>query len=117
MRSIAPDGFEGVSPMTCPQCHEHVPAGALFTSTGLSHIVCEKCATHLKPKPFSAILVFVLSFGLAELAMLGLKKFGAAYWMTFVGFFVVFAAVFILGAPALLRLQAKERKANPVATG
>jgi hypothetical protein len=49
--------------------------------------------------------------------MLGLKKFGAAYWLTFVGFFVVFAAVFIVGAPALLRLQPKERKANPVATG
>jgi uncharacterized protein (DUF983 family) len=86
--------------MTCPHCHEHVPAGALFTASGLSNIVCEKCSTHLKPKPLSA-----------------LKKYGAAYWLTFVGFFVVFAVVFALAAPALLRLQAKERKENPVATG
>jgi hypothetical protein len=103
--------------MTCPQCHEHVPAGALFTASGLSNIVCEKCSTHLKPKPLSAILIFVLSFGLGEVAMLALKKYGAAYWLTFVGFFVVFAVVFTLAAPALLRLQAKERKENPVATG
>jgi hypothetical protein len=102
--------------MTCPQCHEHVPAGALFTATGLSQIVCEKCATSLRPKPFSAVLVFVLSFGLAELAMVGLKKFGAVYWLTFVGFFVVFAVVFMLAAPALIRLQPKERKENPVPT-
>jgi p-aminobenzoyl-glutamate transporter AbgT len=102
--------------MTCPQCHEHVPAGTLFTASGLSHIVCEKCATNLRPKPLSTVLVFVLSFGLAELAMVGLKKIGAAYWMGFVGFFVVFAAVFILSAPALLRLQPKERKQNPVPT-
>jgi hypothetical protein len=102
--------------MTCPQCHEHVPAGTLFTASGLSHIVCEKCSTPLKPKPLSAILIFVLSFGLGDLAMLALKKYGAAYWMTFAGFFVVFAAVFILGAPALLRLQPKERKENAVST-
>jgi hypothetical protein len=36
--------------------------------------------------------------------------------MTFVGFFVVFAVVFALGAPALLRFQVKERKENPATT-
>ena len=48
--------------------------------------------------------------------MLALKKYGAAYWLTFVGFFVVFAVVFVVSAPALLRLQPKERKENPVPT-
>ncbi|MGA8037359.1 MAG: hypothetical protein WA823_10790 [Candidatus Acidiferrales bacterium] len=102
--------------MTCPQCHERIPAGALWTGSGLSHVVCEKCSIHLKPKPLSAVLIFVLSFGLAEAAMLVLRKVGAAYWMTFVGFFVVFAAVFALGAPALLRFQVKEHKENPATT-
>jgi hypothetical protein len=102
--------------MTCPQCHDHIPAGALWSSSGLSHVVCEKCGTNLKPKPLSAVLIFVLSFGLAEGAMLVLRKVGAAYWLTFVGFFVVFALVFALGAPALLRFQMKERKENPATT-
>jgi p-aminobenzoyl-glutamate transporter AbgT len=103
--------------MTCPQCHEAIPASSLWTSSGLSNVVCERCGTHLKPKPLSAILVFVLSFGLAEAAMLVLRRVGAVYWMTFVGFFVVFAVVFALGSPALLRFQTKERKENPAASG
>ncbi len=71
---------------------------------------------NLKPKPLSAILVFVLSFGLAEAAMLVLRKVGAPYWLTFVGFFIMFAVVFALGSPAILRFQLKERKENPATT-
>jgi hypothetical protein len=101
--------------MTCPKCHERISVASLWTGAGLSHVVCAKCAVALKPKPISAILVFVLSFGLAEVAMLILRRVGSVYWMTFVGFFVVFALVFAVSAPLLLRFQVKEPRENPVA--
>jgi hypothetical protein len=100
--------------MTCPQCQEAVPASALWTSGGLSNVICTKCGTHLKPTPGSTILIFVLSFGLAEAALLVLKRMGTAYWLPFVGFFAVFALIFALGTPLILRFQYKERKENPL---
>ncbi|MFZ3217993.1 MAG: hypothetical protein WA192_18185 [Candidatus Acidiferrales bacterium] len=94
--------------MTCPQCNTHIPARALWSSSGLSSVVCLHCQVALCPTALSAILVFALSVGLGDLALLFLRHKGAAMWVTFVGFFVVFAAVFALAAPVLLRMRLKD---------
>ena len=50
--------------MTCPQCHKHIPAKAVWTASGLSGLTCPGCHASLSATPISAIIVFALSFGL-----------------------------------------------------
>lgn len=95
--------------MTCPQCNKHVPAKALWTTSGFAGITCQYCATSLCPKPLPAILLFVLSIGLGDAALTLLRRNGADLLVAFAGFFLVFAAVFILVAPLLLRMRVKDR--------
>jgi hypothetical protein len=94
--------------MTCPQCNEHIPTKSLWTPAGLSGVVCAHCHVALCPKPLSAIFVFALSFGLGDVALMFLRHKGEAFWVAFAGFFVVFAAVFALSAPVLLRMRLKD---------
>ena len=94
--------------MTCPQCNEHIPTSALWTPAGLSGVVCPHCQAALRPKPVSAILVFAVSFGLGDLALMFLRHKGAEFWVACLGFFVVFAAVFALTAPVFLRMRLKD---------
>ena len=100
--------------MTCPQCHEHIPAKLLWTSTGLSCVVCPHCHVALTPKPLSAILVFAISFGLGDVALLLLRHKGIDFGLAFAGFFVVFAGVFALAAPVMLRLRLRDHAAPPL---
>jgi hypothetical protein len=94
--------------MTCPQCNERIPARSLLTRAGLSGVVCTNCQAALCPKPISAILVFAVSFGLGDLALMFLRHKGAEFWVACLGFFVVFAAVFALTAPVFLRMRLKD---------
>ena len=94
--------------MTCPQCNQHIPTKSLWTPAGLSGVVCTHCNAALCPKPLSAIFVFALSFGLGDVALMFLRHKGEAFWVAFAGFFVVFAAVFALSAPVLLRMRLKD---------
>jgi len=94
--------------MTCPQCNQRIPTRALWTPGGLSVVVCPQCQAALAPKPISAILVFAVSFGLGDLALMFLRHKGAEFWMACAGFFVVFAAVFALAAPVFLRMRLKD---------
>ena len=100
--------------MTCPQCNERIPARAIWTPAGLSGVVCVHCHAALAPKPISAILVFAVSFGLGDLALMLLRHKGAEFWQAFAGFFVVFAAVFALTAPSVsaLALEGPRRPAS-----
>jgi len=102
--------------MTCPQCNERIPARSLLTPAGLSGVVCTNCQAALCPKPISAILVFAVSFGLGDLALMFSRHKGAEFWVACLGFFVVFAAVFALTAPVFLRMRLKDH-AGPHLSG
>jgi hypothetical protein len=102
--------------MTCPQCHKHIPAKAVWTASGFSGVTCPGCQASLCPTPISAIIVFALSFGLGDAALVLLRHRGADLLLSFAGFFVVFAAVFALGAPVILRMRLKDH-AGPHLSG
>jgi len=97
--------------MTCPQCQQHIPAKSLWTTSGFAGITCPSCAASLTPKPLTAILLFVLSIGLGDAALILLRRNGAGLLLAFAGFFLVFAAVFALAAPLLLQMRLKDHGA------
>jgi hypothetical protein len=98
--------------MTCPQCQHRVPAKALWTTSGFSTITCTHCAASLYPKPLTALLLFVLSIGLGDAALVLLRRNGAGVFLASVGFFLVCALVFALAAPLILQLRLKEHAAG-----
>lgn len=101
--------------MTCPQCASRVPAKALWTSTGFSGIVCPHCRASLCPKAFCTIVLFAVCIGLAEASLLMLQWHGANFAVSLLGFFVVFAGVCALAAPAVLKLRVKDDAPGPLA--
>jgi hypothetical protein len=106
--------------MTCPQCQQPIPAKSLWTTSGFSGVTCPGCSASLAPKPLTAILLFVISIGLGDLALVLLRKNGAGLLLAFAGFFLVTAAVFALAAPLILQMRLKDHgapgsSAHPVA--
>lgn len=101
--------------MTCPQCASRVPAKALWASTGLSGVVCPHCHASLCPKAFCTIVLFAACVGLGEAALLILQSHGENLGVGLIGFFVIFAGVYLLAAPALIKLRVKEKAARPLA--
>ncbi len=101
--------------MTCPQCASHVPAKALWRSRGLSGVVCPQCKTRLCPRALCIILLFATCIGLGEGALLLLQSGGQTFALSVIGFFAVFAAVYFLAAPSLIRLRVMDRPARPFA--
>ncbi|MGA8555116.1 MAG: hypothetical protein WB630_11930 [Candidatus Acidiferrales bacterium] len=95
--------------MTCPQCQQRVPLSVFWTAKGLSGLSCPNCHVSLCPTPLSAILVFALSFGLGNATLILLRHKGMDFLAAFAGFFVVFAAVYAVIAPAILRMRVKEQ--------
>ncbi|HXJ17725.1 MAG TPA: hypothetical protein VNM68_11095 [Candidatus Polarisedimenticolia bacterium] len=93
--------------MTCPQCKGRVPSLALWTATGLSGIVCPHCHASLCPKALCSIVLFMLSFGLGDIALVVLRQHGAEFWLACLGFLVVCAGVYAVAAP-LVRLRLKD---------
>ena len=94
--------------MTCPQCKLQLPWKKLLTLSGLSHVVCPYCHATLRPEAKSAIVLFVVSFGLANAALLLLRRAGVEFLVALAGFFLVFALVYALLAPVVVRLRVKE---------
>ncbi|HXZ11388.1 MAG TPA: hypothetical protein VEG64_03260 [Candidatus Sulfotelmatobacter sp.] len=94
--------------MTCPQCKLEIPSKKLVSLSGLSRVVCPYCHTTLCPEPKRAILLFVVSFGLADAALLLLRRAHTGYLIALAGFFLVFAGVYALLAPLVVRLRVKE---------
>jgi len=94
--------------MTCPQCDGRVPVKAPWTSTGPSGIVCPHCHASLCPKAFCTIVVFALCIGLGETLLLMLRGHGENFAVALLGFYLAFAAVFALAAPAVLKLRVKD---------
>lgn len=94
--------------MTCPQCKGRVPVKALWTATGLSGVVCPHCHASLCPKAIRAIVLFAVSFGLGDLTLVVLRRHGAAFWLALLGFVLVFAGVYSVAAPLVLRLRLKD---------
>ena len=103
--------------MTCPQCHHAVPAKSLWTRSGLSSVVCPYCHESLSPKPVTAVALFLISFGIADVVLLVLRRMGADRLLASTGFFVAFLAVGGLLAPLVLRLRLKRSGGEPHLTG
>jgi hypothetical protein len=101
--------------MTCPQCASRVPAKALWTSSGLSGVVCPHCHASLCPKALCATALFVACFGLGEAALLILQSHGQNLAVSLLGFFAVFAGVYALAAPVLIKLRVKDQPLRPLA--
>ncbi len=101
--------------MTCPQCASRVPAKALWTSAGLSGVVCPQCRVSLCPKALCTIVLFALCVGLGEASLLMLQWHGANLAVGLVGFFVIFGGVYALAAPRVFRLRLKDRDPQPLA--
>jgi hypothetical protein len=101
--------------MTCPQCTGRVPAKALWTSTGLSGLVCPHCHSHLCPKASRAVILFAVCIGLGEATLLVLQRRGANFAVGLLGFFAIFAGVYLLTAPSVMKLRVKESVARPLA--
>jgi hypothetical protein len=97
--------------MTCPQCNQAIPAKSLWTTSGFAGVTCPGCNASLAPKPLTALLLFVLSLGLGDLALILLRRNGAGLLLAFVGFFFVAAAVFALAAPLILQMRLKDHAA------
>jgi len=103
--------------MTCPQCNQQVPAKSLWTRAGLSTVVCPHCQVSLCPKAVCAVVLFLLSFGMGDAVLVLLRRSGVENWLAFMGFFLVFIAVFGVFAPLLLRLRVKGHGGAPHLTG
>lgn len=101
--------------MNCPQCNGRVPSKALWTATGLSGVVCPHCHASLCPKALCSIILFVLSFGLGDITLVVLRQQGAEFGLAFLGFFVIFAGVYAVAAPRVLRLRVKDAAAPSLA--
>jgi hypothetical protein len=95
--------------MTCPQCHQRIPLRVFWTAKGISGLSCPDCHVSLCPTSLSAILVFALSFGLANATMVLLRHRGMDFLAALAGFFVVFAGVYAIVAPVILRMRVRER--------
>ena len=94
--------------MTCPQCKLKMPWKKLVTFSGLSRVVCPYCHVSLSPEPKRAVLLFIVSIGLGDAALLLLRRAGVEFLVSLAGFFLVFAAVYALLAPVVVRLRVKE---------
>jgi hypothetical protein len=103
--------------MTCPQCNHAVPAKSLWTRTGFSTVVCPYCHESLCPKPVTAVALFLISFGIADVVLLVLRRMGADRLLASAGFFVAFLVVGGLLAPLVLRLRLKGSGGAPHLTG
>jgi hypothetical protein len=101
--------------MTCPQCASHVPAKALWTSTGLSGVVCPHCRASLCPKAFCTIVLYAACIGIGEATLLLLRWRGEDLAIGVLGFFVAFIAVYSLAAPVILKLRVKDDRLRPLA--
>jgi hypothetical protein len=103
--------------MTCPQCNHTVPARSLWTRTGFSCVVCPYCHTSLCPTAPRAILLVVVSFGMADAVLELLRRNGVHLWLAFAGFFIVFVGVNAVLAPLVLRLRLRGSGGEPHLTG
>lgn len=103
--------------MTCPQCHQPIPAKSLWTRAGFSCVVCRHCHANLCPKPLTAVVLFLVSFGMGDAVLALLRRDGRETWIALAGFFVTFAAVFAVLAPLVLRLRPRGQGSEPHLSG
>jgi hypothetical protein len=103
--------------MTCPQCHQSIPAKSLWTRAGFSCVVCPHCHASLCPKPLTAVVLFLASFGIGDLVLLLLRREGAGRSPATLGFFAAFVLVFVVLAPIVLQLRPRPHGSEPHLTG
>jgi hypothetical protein len=95
--------------MDCPQCHKQVPTKFSWILSGANGSTCPHCKVSLCPKAVCAIVLFLLSCVLGDGTLILLRHAGAASWIAFSAFFVVFAAAYLLGLRVILRLRVKAK--------
>lgn len=97
--------------MDCPQCQKRVPATFHWILSGANGSMCPHCKAILCPKATYAVVLFLVSCGLADGTLILLRHGGIAFWLAFAAFFVVFAAVYLVGMRVMLRLRVKANAA------
>ena len=97
--------------MDCPQCQKRVPATLHWVLSGANGSTCPHCKAGLCPKATYAVLLFFVSCGLADGALILLRHAGVAFWVAFAAFFIVFAMVYLIGLRVMLRLRVKANAA------
>lgn len=93
--------------MDCPQCNKPVPAKLHWAINGAKGSVCPHCQANLCPRAICAVVLFFLSCGLADAALILLRRAGAEFWLALLAFFVVFAAAYLAGLRLIMRLRVK----------
>ncbi len=93
--------------MDCPQCQKRVPATLHWVLSGANGSTCPHCKASLCPKAAYAVVLFFVSCGLADGALILLRSASVPFWLAFGAFFIVFAAVYLLGMRVMLRLRLK----------
>jgi hypothetical protein len=93
--------------MVCPQCQKEVPAQLRWVLSGANGSLCPHCNVSLCPRASCAVILFLLSCGLGDATLILLRRAGAEFWLAFLAFFAVFAAVYLVGLRLILRLRVK----------
>lgn len=91
--------------MFCPGCRKPVPATVRWVLSGANGSTCPHCKASLCPRAAYAVILFLISCGLADGTLILLRHGGAPFWLAFAAFFIAFAAVYLVGVRVLLRLR------------
>lgn len=97
--------------MDCPQCQKRVPATLHWVLSGANGSTCPHCNASLCPRATCAVVLFLVSCGLADGTLILLRHTGVAFWVAFAAFFAVFAAAYLIGLRVMLRLRVKSSTA------
>jgi len=94
--------------MTCPVCRSYVPVQSYVEATGLSGVVCPHCNSSLQPSRVSSWVLLMLSFLPSQLFVYYMQTLHANFLVTMAVFTVLFAGIYSLLAPWIMRLEPKE---------
>ena len=91
----------------CPKCGHRIPARALWTSTGLSGVVCSRCNTALEVAPGSHIILMMIAFTAGGIVAWSLEAARFAFLWQALAQFSVAVAVYSFLAGQILRYREK----------
>lgn len=94
--------------MTCPVCRSYVPVQSYMEATGLSGVACSHCSSSLRPSFLSSYVLLMLA-SLPSMAFLDyMRGLHANFFISLAVFTVLFAGIYSILAPWIIRLEPKE---------
>lgn len=94
--------------MTCPVCRSYVPVHSYLEATGLSGVVCAHCNANLRPSWLSSYVLLMLASLPSAAFVEYMRGLHANFFITMAFFAVLFAGIYSLLAPWIIRLEPKE---------